>query len=320
MWFQVISVSFLISLLNFRHIQLFLLVHVISVTGNLLVILAVIFDPNRNLRSRFNFLVANLAAADLIVGVYALPMSVEFHIRESMTRLPIASTPLQRDHARRIAYFLSCTASLLSLAALARDRFIAIKEPLKYRTEMNTKQAAMVSFFIWLVSSGLPFLYFQIGFLRYFFVFVNTAVVTTFIVLCVTNAKVSRHFKSQVKNCGALHEGEKNDSDRAKIRAIEWQKRITKTFLIMLALYISCFLPTLILVYVISFCANCNCAFIHLARDINYNLVMANSSMNPFVFAWRLERYRKAFVKILRCQRWVPSETMPSTSVQETRL
>ena len=54
---------------------------VTAITGNLLVLLAVIIDPNRNLRSRFNFLVANLAAADLMVGCF-LPMSVEYHIRE----------------------------------------------------------------------------------------------------------------------------------------------------------------------------------------------------------------------------------------------
>ena len=118
---------------------------VTAVTGNFFVILAVIFDPNRTLRSRVNFLVANLAAAELIVCVHALPLSLEFHIRESMSHLSIASTPLQQDHARRVAYFLLCTASLLSLAALTRDRFIAIKEPFNYRTEINKKQAAMFS-------------------------------------------------------------------------------------------------------------------------------------------------------------------------------
>ena len=136
---------------------------VTAVTGNLFVILAVIFDPNRNLRSRVNFLVANLVAAELIICVYALPLSVEFHFSESMSHLSIPSTPLQRDHARRVAYFLLCTASLLSLAALTRNRFIAIKEPLNYRTEMNQKQAAMVSQVIWVVTSGLPFVYFQMA-------------------------------------------------------------------------------------------------------------------------------------------------------------
>ena len=157
---------------------------VTAITANLLVLLAVIIDPNRNLRSRFNFLVANLAAADLIVGFFALPMAVEFYIRESKTDLAI--TILRRDHARRVGYFISCTASLLSLAALARDRFIALKEPLRYRTQMTTKQAAIVLLVIWAISTGLPFLYLKIGYLNYSFLFANTAVLATFAVLCFT--------------------------------------------------------------------------------------------------------------------------------------
>ena len=150
----------------------------------------------------------------------------------------------------------------------------------------------------------------------------NTAVVTTLITLCVTNAKVSNYFKCRVQNCGALHEGGNNANNMVKIRAIEWQGRFTKTLLIILALYICCFLPILILVYVInfrvyviSFCVNYTYAFIHLARDINSNLVRANSSVNPFVSAWRLERFRKAFVKILSCKKLIQRETMPSTAV-----
>ena len=291
---------------------------VTAITGNLLVLLAVIIDPNRNIRSRFNFLVANLAAADLIVGFFALPMSVEFYIRESKTDLAI--TILRRDHSRRVGYFISCTASLLSLAALSRDRFIAIKDPLRYRTQMTTKQAAIVALGIWVISSGLPFLYFQIGYLKYSFFFANTAVVTTFAVLCLTCAKVFKIFRHQVQNSDALHEVDGRDNNTAKTRAIEWQKKITKTFLIMLALFICCFLPTLILVYVISFCAKCHCIFIHWARDINYILVMANSSMNPFVFVWRLDRYRKAFAKILTCERIVQRLSIPSVPPQETFL
>ena len=41
--------------------------------------------------------------------------------------------------------------------------------------------------------------------------------------------------------------------------------------------------------------------FIHWVRDIQFVLVMANSGVNPFVYAWRLENFRKAFKNILNC-------------------
>lgn len=269
-----------------------------AVTGNILVLLAVIIDPNRNLRTPFNFLVANLAVADLIVGCFALPMSVAAYVREALEEHYVI---LPHDEARRVGYFISCTASLFSLAALTVDRFIAITYPMKYRIKLNSRRTAMISLMLWIISIAFPFLYFEVGYLKYQFFFANTAVVSTFAVLCLTYAKVFQSFKKQVKNWDELHSGPDSEN-YAKMRSIKWEKKVTKTFLIMLALFISCFLPSLILIYIISFCSSCNCLFIHWARDINYILIMANSSMNPFVFAWRLQPYRKAFAKILTCR------------------
>ncbi|XP_068697296.1 adenosine receptor A2a-like [Montipora capricornis] len=271
---------------------------VAAVIGNVLVLLAIIIDPYRQLRSPFNFLVANLAAADLIVGCLALPMSVEFYVREATSERLVL---LPRDVARRISFFISCTASLLSIAAITVDRFIAISFPMKYRLMLDSRRTVVTSCVLWIFSIGFPFLYFKVGYLKYHFFFANTAVVTTFAVLCVTYAKVFRTFKHQMKhwdtiqNCPGQH-------NNIKMRTLKWEKKVTQTFLVMLSLFIACFLPALVLNYVISFCGHCSCVFIHWARDINYILIMANSSMNPFVFAWRLKPFRKAFIKILTCR------------------
>ena len=272
---------------------------VVAVVGNTLVFLAVIIDPNRNLRSPFNLLVANLAAADLIVGCFALPMSAEFYIREASTK---QLTLLPRDDARRVGSFISCTASLFSLAAMSVDRFFAITNPMEYRVyraKLNCRRATVILLSIWIISIGLPFLYFSVGYLKYQFFFAITAVVTTFVVLCLTYVKVFKTFRNQVRTWDR-HQGPAS-YNQTKKRTIKWEKKVTKTFLIMLTLFISCFLPSLILILIISFCASCNCYFIHWARDLNYILIMANSSMNPFVFAWRLRPYRDAFLKILTC-------------------
>ena len=268
----------------------------VAVVGNILVFLAVIIDPNRNLRSPFNWFVANLAAADLIVGCFALPMSAEFYIREASKQL----TLLPRDDARRVGSFVSCTASLFSLAAMSLDRFFAITNPMEYRAKLNSRRARVILLSIWTISIGLPFLYFSVGYLKYQFFFAITAVVTTFVVLCLTYVKVFKSFRNQVRTWDSLHQGSAS-YNHVKKRTIKWEKKVTKTFLIMLTLFISCFLPSLILILIISFCASCNCDFIHWARDLNYILIMANSSMNPFVFAWRLQPYRDAFLKILTC-------------------
>lgn len=270
---------------------------VTAVIGNVLVLLAVVIDPNRQLRSPFHFLVANLAAADLIVGCLALPMSAEFYVREAMSeRLKL----LPRDDARRVTSFISTTASLLSITAITADRFMAISYPLKYRLQQHSRRIVIVSCVLWTFSIGFPFLYFKVGYLKYQFFFANTAVVATFAVLCLTYVKVFRIFKQQMETFSPNPAS--GQQSKIKMRTLKWEKKVTKTFLLMITLFIACFLPSLVLIYIISFCGSCNCVFIHWARDINYIFIMANSSMNPFIFAWKLKPYRKAFVNILTCK------------------
>ena len=45
-----------------------LILSLTSIVGNILIILAVVLDPNKNLRTPFSWLIVNLAVADLIGG------------------------------------------------------------------------------------------------------------------------------------------------------------------------------------------------------------------------------------------------------------
>ena len=59
---------------------------VITVPGNVLICLAIVKDPNKELRSAFNYLVLNLALADLITGICTEPVFVVFHVRSFKIR------------------------------------------------------------------------------------------------------------------------------------------------------------------------------------------------------------------------------------------
>ena len=268
---------------------------IVASTGNFLVVLAVFLNPNRDLRSPFNYFVANLSFADLVVGLITSPLATAYHILEGLGILH------QRfKDVMHITYFISCTASLLSLTALALDRYVAITYPLQYRTKLNPVRAFLVSVVAWIVSILLSMIYFAVGYNRFRFIFANTAIAVTFIVLIFTNTKIFKYLRSQVSQWDSLHDS--TEESLAKKQAVKWEKKITKTLVIVLLLFLACYLPSCICIYIINFCTNCNCVFIHWVRDIQFVLVMANSGVNPFVYAWRLEPFRKAFKSILTCQ------------------
>ncbi|CAH3173494.1 unnamed protein product [Porites lobata] len=61
------------------------LIAFIATVGNFLVILAVILNPCKDLRSPFNYFVANLSFADLAVGLIVAPLSVAHHVMEGVS-------------------------------------------------------------------------------------------------------------------------------------------------------------------------------------------------------------------------------------------
>ncbi|KAL9972163.1 hypothetical protein ACROYT_G018418 [Oculina patagonica] len=148
--------------LSFSSASFSILSAVVATVANFLVILAVFLDPNKDLRSPFNYFVANLALADLIVGLLSSPLAAIYLIHEGL-KLP---NQVFRS-LRHMTYFISCTASLLSLTALALDRYVAITYPLHYRTKLSPIRACLVSCLVWIVSILLSLVYFIVGYNKF---------------------------------------------------------------------------------------------------------------------------------------------------------
>ena len=115
--------------------------------------------------------------------------------------------------------------------------------------------------------------------------------------MLLTYLKIFRVFKDQVKQWDSMDQS--NKDNHAKRQAVRWEQKVTKTFMIMLALFLACYLPSCVCIYITNLCSSCSCTFIHWARDVHFLLILANSGVNPFVYAWRFENFRKAFLKLL---------------------
>ena len=298
------------SYLSFSTASTAMLIGIVATVGNFLVVAAVFLDPNKDLRSPFSFFVANLGLADLFVGLLVCPMAAIYLISEGLSH---NNQPNEQFRIwRHMTYFIPCTASLLSLAALAMDRYIAITYPLHYRSKLNPVRAFLISCLVWIVSILLCLIYFIVGYDKFRFVFASTAVAVAFAVLIFTNVKIFKFLRRQVRHWDRVHDS--TEENMVMKQAVKREKKITKTLVIILALFSAFYVPSCVCVYIINFCSTCDCVFIHWVRDIQFILVIANSSVNPFVYAWRLENFRKAFKSILTCRAFL--ERLRSISYQ----
>ena len=283
--------------------------------GNLLVVITVIINPLKKLRSPFNYFVINLAVADLIVGIISMPIGIYLHILEYLKQI---SDFLVVKKIFQLALFISLTASLLCLISLSIDRYIAITFPLKYRSNLSWKKCWVVSFVIWVFSLTLPLVYLKVGYIDFLMIYINTAVVIAGITLIITYIRVYKFLRAQAVTMKAIT---RTTSTREKIleakRASE-QRRVTRVLLWILILFLACYIPGTICVYILQFCVKCNCEFIHIMRDTSFYLLTVNSCMNPFVYAFKNKHYRHAVVELCKRSRRKMSTLVSIRSFQRS--
>lgn len=185
---------------------------VITAPGNLLICWAIIKDPNRELKSSFNYLILNLAIADSFIGIVTEPVFVWYHSSEAMHKEVLGLRWLVY-----MSYFMTSTASVLSIAALATDRYLALTSTTIRKLSSSRAIAATIA--IWVFSGGLPFLYFATGFYTLAFIYANTAIILTLGLLVFYFVRIVRSLNAHDKHMrNVLGQGTQRKGLRRKRR------------------------------------------------------------------------------------------------------
>lgn len=117
---------------------------VFAAVGNALVVASVLRD--RRLRAPTHWLIANLAAADLLLSAAVLPVSAAHEI---LDRWAFGSVFCDVWAALDV---LCCTASILSLCVISVDRYVGVSRPLAYTSIVTHRRAVLAALSVWLVS------------------------------------------------------------------------------------------------------------------------------------------------------------------------
>ncbi|KAK7165165.1 hypothetical protein R3I94_003515 [Phoxinus phoxinus] len=124
------------------YIAIELVIAVLSIAGNVLVCWAVAI--NSTLKNATNYFLVSLAVADILVGCLAIPFAITISIG------------LRSDFYGCL--FLACfvlvltQSSIFSLLAVAIDRYLAVKIPLRYKELVTGKRAREIIAILWILS------------------------------------------------------------------------------------------------------------------------------------------------------------------------
>ncbi|XKL66431.1 hypothetical protein PGB90_009851 [Kerria lacca] len=127
-----------------------ILFSVVTIFGNLLVIIAVIRE--RYLHSATNYFVMSLALADCLVGLVVMPFSTLYEMLERNWIFGINWCDIWRS-----LDVLFSTASILNLCVISLDRYWAITDPFTYPMKMSRKRAYYLIGVVWFCSSLISF-------------------------------------------------------------------------------------------------------------------------------------------------------------------
>lgn len=269
-----------------------IIMSVVTICGNILVMMSVIYF--KQLQSPTNYLILSLALADLLVGILVYPLSMAFSLSSCMYHEELFCK------IRASFDITLSTCSILHLCCISVDRYYAVCQPLTYESKITNWCVAIMILVSWVVSVliGISIL---IGGLdndkcekRCFIdVLLENTVgpilsfyLPVVIILCIylkIFLVAQRHVRSIQSTTGVAN-------------VSKMQRKATKTLAIVLGAFLLCWTPFFL-------CITFG-PFTHLSipvpviESLNW-LTLANSMLNPFIYAFFYIRFRVAFKTII---------------------
>ena len=258
--------------------------------GNTLILVALRKDTSIHPSSKL--LYRNLAITDLCVGIIVEPLTVAYWISVVNRRWDICYYAYLTVY---LAGVTLCLVSLITLTAISVDRLLALLLGLRYRQVVTLKRTRLIAIGGWIVSIAGASSFFLNSFIVSLFVYIATAFCLVTTICAYTKIFMSlRHNQIHGQN-HVPQSSQANTLNKARYR-----KAVYSALWVQVTLVI-CYLPYSIAV---AFRTRQGGMLIstYLAREFTVTLLYLNSSLNPFVYCWKITEVRQAVKETLQLQ------------------
>ena len=260
----------------------------VTTVGNSTLLLTIFRDPRRLLQTPPSLLITNLCVSDLMMGLVAGNLVAVKDVYRYQ-HLPV---PNNLDQVVRLVLGLTLFVSSGTIIALSYDRYIVVMYPFKYKSTVTKTRVKIFIAVMWIVSLNICFVpVIKIPEKILAIVFAHTHASLPIVIVTVMYIKVFRALGERKRE---LREAGITSKMRSK-KVLDRERQMVVTILIVLALFYVTFLPEFIALHLLHFSQTCARSLVFKKLEIIFSrFLFLNSAMNPFVYAWRLPKYRKA--------------------------
>ena len=230
----------------------------------------------RTLRKRSHYLLIDLAIADLLVGLFTIPIYMMAVISggKLVPRLVLDCVDM-----------FTGLCSIFTLTVIALERLHAIARPLRHR-QLSSHSYLIAMVTPWILSltvaSTRVLLYFSVMKNQQFVIVITVSLATPLLITCTAYCGIWRKQASRLQN---------------EVRGRS-DARLSKTLFLITGTFVLTWLPFQVLNIVSNMCVSCRNIPIVVVFVIKL-LQFGNSFVNFFIYCLRMQDYRKAISELL---------------------
>uniref|UniRef100_A0A4W6D1Q9 G-protein coupled receptors family 1 profile domain-containing protein n=1 Tax=Lates calcarifer TaxID=8187 RepID=A0A4W6D1Q9_LATCA len=273
------------------------LLSVITICGNFLVIISIIYF--KQLHTPTNYLILSLAVADLLVGIVVFPFSMAFSLSSCLYHEGLFCK------VRSSCDISLSTCSILNLCCISVDRYYAVCQPLTYRSKINHCVVVIMILVSWGISALIGIGVIIAGLNNekcedrclIDVLMANTIgpifsfYLPVIIMLCI----YLKIFLVAQRQARSIH-NTNCQSTKSGATVSKMERKATKTLATVLGVFLLCWTPFFFCITFLP--VSNNSVPVPVIETLNW-LTLSNSMLNPFIYAFFYSWFRSAFRMII---------------------
>jgi len=260
-----------------------ILLSILALIGNVLIFVALRKVSSLHLPSKLLF--GCLASTDFFVGLISHPLFVTFIFAPEHSKLCYYSTILSNT----IGYIF-CGVSLLTITAISVDRLLALMLRLRYRQVVTLRRVWVLVVSFWLFSTGFSItMLYKRRIAETITSIIMLSCLVTFI-FCYMKIYLTLH-RHQARLHNNTSQGQQSEA-RIPLNIARYRKTVSSALWVQMTL-LACYLPFAVVTGLRGVLGLHSPTF-HQAHAVTITLLLLNSTLNPFLYCWKLKDVRRA--------------------------